>query len=113
MNYTRPYFPNDPKAMFDMLIGDLGATMFRVVPYLVYSNWEETSGPKDGEYWNDRIEIELPPAAAGPASWGLYETTRELDCRKVNTIPSRDGHAEIELPGEAVFTLIGRPGKAD
>jgi hypothetical protein len=28
--------------------------MFRVVVYLVYSNWEETSGAKDWEYWNDR-----------------------------------------------------------
>jgi len=26
--------------LFDMLIDDLGATIFRVVPYLVYSHWE-------------------------------------------------------------------------
>ena len=42
VNYTGPYFRDDQKPMFDMLIKDLGATMFRVVPYLVYSNWEET-----------------------------------------------------------------------
>ena len=54
INYTGPYFRNDQKAMFDMLIDDLGVTMFRVVVYLVYSNWEETSGAKDWEYWNDR-----------------------------------------------------------
>ena len=42
VNYTGPYFRNDQKAMFDKLIDDLGVTMFRVVPYLVYSNWEET-----------------------------------------------------------------------
>ena len=53
-NFTGPYFRNDQKAMFDKLIDDLGVTMFRVVPYLVYSNWEETPGPKDWEYWNDR-----------------------------------------------------------
>jgi O-glycosyl hydrolase len=59
MNYTGPYFRNDQKAMFDMLIDDLGVTMFRVVPYLVYSNWEETSGAKDWEYWNDRYSTPI------------------------------------------------------
>jgi O-glycosyl hydrolase len=54
VNYTGPYFRNDQKAMFDKLIDDLGVTMFRVVVYLVYSNWEETPGPKDSEYWSDR-----------------------------------------------------------
>jgi len=59
VNYTGPYFRNDQKAMFDKLIDDLGATMFRVVPYLVYSNWEETSGVKDWEYWNDRYSTPI------------------------------------------------------
>ena len=59
MNYTGPYFRNDQKAMFDLLIDDLGVTMFRVVAYLVYSNWEETSDPKDWEYWNDRYSTPI------------------------------------------------------
>lgn len=59
VNYTGPYFRNDQKQMFDMLIDDLGVTMFRVVPYLVYSNWEETSGPKDSQYWNDRYSTPI------------------------------------------------------
>ena len=59
INYTGPYFRNDQKSMFDMLIDDLGVTMFRVVVYLVYSNWEETSGPKDWEYWNDRYSTPI------------------------------------------------------
>ena len=59
VNYTGPYFRDDQKPMFDMLIKDLGATMFRVVPYLVYSNWEETNDNADPnvmnwEYYNDR-----------------------------------------------------------
>ena len=59
VNYTGPYFRDDQKPMFDMLIKDLGATMFRVVPYLVYSNWEETNDNDDPnvmnwEYYNDR-----------------------------------------------------------
>jgi O-glycosyl hydrolase len=59
VNYTGPYFRDDQKAMFDRLIGDLGVTMFRVVPYLVYSNWEETPGPKNQEYWNDRYSTPI------------------------------------------------------
>src|SRR6516164_10225303 len=50
--------------MFDMLIDDLGATMFRVVPYLVYSNWEETNDNDDPnvmnwEYYNDRYSTPI------------------------------------------------------
>ncbi|MGO8819110.1 MAG: hypothetical protein ACLQVG_31100 [Terriglobia bacterium] len=59
INYTGPYFRNDQKAMFDRLIDDLGITMFRVVPYLVYSNWEEYNDNSDPnvmnwEYYNNR-----------------------------------------------------------
>src|ERR1700682_5333676 len=59
VNFTSPYFRDDQKAMFDMLIKDLGASMFRVVPYLVYSNWEEVNDNDDPnvmnwEYYNDR-----------------------------------------------------------
>ena len=59
VNYTGPYFRDDQKPMFDMLIKDLGVTMFRVVPYLVYSNWEETNDNDDPnvmnwEYYDDR-----------------------------------------------------------
>jgi len=59
VNYTGPYFRDDQKPMFDLLIKDLGATMFRVVPYLVYSNWEETNDNDDPnvmnwEYYNER-----------------------------------------------------------
>jgi len=59
VNFTGPYFRDDQKPMFDMLIKDLGANMFRVVPYLVYSNWEETNDNDDPnvmnwEYYNER-----------------------------------------------------------
>jgi hypothetical protein len=59
----------------------------------------------------DRVRIELPQAAAGPASWELYETTRELDCQKVGTLTIRNGYVEIDLPAEAVFTLVGKSSK--
>ena len=64
LNYTGPYFRDDQKAMFDMLIDDLGVTMFRVVAYLVYSNWEETNDNNDPnvmnwEYYNDRYSTPI------------------------------------------------------
>src|SRR5262249_39400620 len=40
LNFTAPYFRDDQKRMFDQFIDDLGVTMFRVVPYLVASDWE-------------------------------------------------------------------------
>ncbi|HSB16845.1 MAG TPA: hypothetical protein VLE22_20505 [Bryobacteraceae bacterium] len=59
LNYTGPYFRNDQKPMFDMLVKDLGASMFRVVAYFVYSDWESTNDNDDPhsanwEYYNSR-----------------------------------------------------------
>jgi len=68
-------------------------------------------GVKEGGPGHFRIE--LPPAAPAPANWELYETTRELDCQKIMTVPVREGAAEIDLPREAVFTLIGRSNEAE
>jgi hypothetical protein len=54
------------------------------------------------------FQIDLPQSTSAPASWDLYETTRELDCQRVLTVPVHDGRAEIDLPAEAVFTLVGK-----
>lgn len=59
VNYTGPCFRDDQKPMFDKLIDDLGVTMFRVVPYLVYSNWEETPGQENSEHWNNRYSTAI------------------------------------------------------
>jgi hypothetical protein len=59
----------------------------------------------------NRLRIDLPQTATMSGSWDLYETTRELDCQKVMTVPVREGHAEFELPVEAVFTLVANPTK--
>jgi O-glycosyl hydrolase len=64
LNFTGPYFRDDQRAMFDMFIDDLGASMFRVVPYLVYSNWEEVNDNDDPnvmnwEYYNDRYSTPI------------------------------------------------------
>lgn len=60
-----------------------------------------------------RFRIELPQSGPAPLSWDVYETTRELDCQRVMTLPARGDHAEIDLPAEAVFTLVGRSSKAE
>jgi len=59
VNVIGPWFRDDQKPMFDMLIDELGATMFRVGPYFVYSNWEEMNDNDDPnlmnwEYYNNR-----------------------------------------------------------
>ncbi len=52
LNFTAPYFRDDQKAMFDRFIDDLGVTMFRVVPYLVASDWETTNPNSSSEVMN-------------------------------------------------------------
>jgi hypothetical protein len=59
------------------------------------------------------LKIQLPPGVSGPTTWELFETTREVDCQKVKTVPVRDGMAEIDLPGDAVFTLVGSSNKPE
>ena len=55
----------------------------------------------------NRIHIALPQAEPAPAAWELHVTTRTVDCLKVDTVAVRDGVAQIELPEEAIFTLVG------
>jgi O-glycosyl hydrolase len=64
LNFTAPYFREDQKAMFDMFIDDLGVTMFRVVPYLVASDWETinpNSSPEEmnWEYYDNRYSFPI------------------------------------------------------
>jgi O-glycosyl hydrolase len=61
----------------------------------------------------NHFKIELPPNATGPTTWELFETTRELDCQKVKEVFVRGGIAEFDLPGEAVFTLVGSSSKLE
>ena len=83
VNFTSPYFRDDQKAMFDMLIKDLGATMFRVVPYLVYSNWEEVNDNDDAnvmnwEYYNERYSTPV-----WEASWNALRFLNSRGIRPV------------------------------
>jgi O-glycosyl hydrolase len=58
----------------------------------------------------DRIRVAMP-ASTAPVSWALYATTDTLDCAELGVVPVRDGIAEIELPGRAIFTLVGTPAR--
>jgi len=62
-------------------------------------------GVKEGGPSHFQIQL---PVGSSPASWDLYETTRELDCQRVATVPAGSGPVEIDLPTEAVFTLVGK-----
>ncbi len=59
----------------------------------------------------NRIQVALSRSDSMPSAWELYETTRDLDCVKVDTVVIRSGVAEIELPDEAIFTLVGTAKK--
>jgi len=55
----------------------------------------------------NRIQISIASPAAAPRSWDLYMTTKELDCRKTETLTESNGVLEFDLPEQAVFTLVG------
>src|SRR5436309_902627 len=100
LNFTGPYFRDDQKAMFDMLIDDLGASLFRVVPYLVYSNWEEVNDNDDPnamnwEYYNNRY--------SGPIFEPTWRALRYLNSRGIRPVialmgPVPDWMADDKAP---------------
>ena len=53
-----------------------------------------------------RVQIALSHAEPMPIAWELYETTRNVDCLKVDTLLVKDGLASFDLPDEVVFTLV-------
>jgi len=90
LNFTAPYFREDQKPMFDKLVNDLGATMFRVVAYLVYSNWEEVNDNDDPnvmnwEYYNDRY--------SGPIFEACWTALRHLNSRGIRPVVALMGPA--------------------
>jgi len=54
----------------------------------------------------NRVQIALSHAEPMPVAWELYETTRNVDCLKVDTLLVKDGLASFDLPDEAIFTLV-------
>jgi len=56
----------------------------------------------------DRVEIHLTGSDGMPAQWELYQTTRQLNCVKTDEVSVRDAVARIDIPGESIFTLVGK-----
>ena len=59
-----------------------------------------------------QVELRLSGLDRLPSAWELYQTTRVLNCAKSDTIIPKNGIARIELPNEAVFTLVGKLGSS-
>jgi O-glycosyl hydrolase len=133
LNFTAPYFREDQKPMFDMFINDLGVTMFRVVPYLVYSDWEVTNDNDDPEvmnweYYNNRYSspifeatwtairflnsrhIRPVIALMGPVTeWMLAKSSeppRHRVCTPSSQIPSLSPAMYSEFAEEVVSMLM-------
>ena len=56
----------------------------------------------------NQVEFRLNGLERAPGAWELYQTTRVLNCTRSDTIIPNNGVARIELPDEAVFTLVGK-----
>lgn len=59
----------------------------------------------------NHIQVALSDGESAVSSWEVYETTRDVDCLKVDTIAVRGGVAEMKLPDEAIFTMVGSLAK--
>jgi O-glycosyl hydrolase len=60
-------------------------------------------GVKEGG--SDRVEIATGEGES--RTWDVYLTTRELNCVKAGTVRSAGGVVRVQMPDEAVFTLVG------
>lgn len=53
------------------------------------------------------ISFALPARARLPKTWDVHLTTRDLDCKRVQQVRTRNGMVRVELPEDAVFTIDG------
>ena len=69
------------------------------------AKWMVVVGVKEGG--PNRIQLSVSGGGPSPEAWDLYVTTPTLNCQKVDTVAAQDGVAEVALPDEAIFTLVG------
>ena len=88
------------------------------VPGLTISAFTDAStnslivvGVKEGG--PNRLEVALPAGDEAPSTWALYETTRNVNCMKTDSVTVQNGVAHIDLPDEAVFTLVYTRNKSN
>jgi hypothetical protein len=55
--------------------------------------------------------VELSTGEGESRAWDVYLTTRELNCVKAGTVRSPGGVVRVQMPDEAVFTLVGTSDK--
>lgn len=89
VNFNGTYFRESQKPMIDILIDDLGATIFRLDPYGL-TNWETVNDDNDAkhinwEYYNDRYSI-----PTFEASWAA---ARYLNSRGIEPFLALSGTA--------------------
>ena len=129
VNFSGTYFRESQKPMIDMLIDDLGATIFRLDPYGLI-NWEAANDNDDPnvmnwEYYNDRYSMpafEASWAAARylnsrgirpyltlsglPPEWMLdnKEAPRHKVCK--SQPPSKPDHLKVSMYDEFAETVV-------
>ena len=129
INYTGPYFRDDQKRMFDMLIHDLGVSKFRVVAYFVGSDWEVVNDNADPlsanwEYYDERYSnpvfeaswkglrylnsqgIRPVLALMGPAPPWMVEESSAPPKHSVCSPKSRQGRLKPEMYDEFAETVV-------
>ncbi len=60
----------------------------------------------------NRIQVILPKGEQTPNNWEAYVTTRQVECLKVDALAIKDGIGQMDLPDEAILTLVGKIPKA-
>jgi O-glycosyl hydrolase len=100
LNYTGPWFREDQIRMFDMLIDDLGVSMFRVVAYLVRSDWEEVNDNDDPQSANQDYFDARYSSPIFEASWKGMRWLNSRGIRPVLALmgPAPDWMLERESP---------------
>lgn len=128
-NFTGPYFRDEQKKMFDLLIEDLGVSMFRVLPYFVGSDWEvrnDNDDPKSANwaYYDERYSNPVFEAAwkglrdlnargirpvlalMGPAPAWMVEESSPPPKHKVCVAGSKQGRLKPEMYEEFAETVV-------
>jgi O-glycosyl hydrolase len=80
LNFTGGWFDDDQKQMFQTFIDDLGVTKFRVVPYIVASDWEQVNDNDDPDVMNWEYYNKI---YSGPRFESSWRAIRYLNSRGI------------------------------
>jgi len=56
----------------------------------------------------DQIELRFDGSVPVTSQLKLYQTTRAVDCRKTDDLQVVDGMAQLDMPENTVFTIVGK-----